>query len=151
MRVQPVAKQRHRAGGEPDMFRADRSGYIGASIIGAVVLVADALIARRDLRGAAIVLTIIGATAALVIVWLRAFRIELSTTTLTYRSLTQARTIAIDQVEDVTLTVEPFASAAGPTVRLTVYLAGDREPLVINAKVFSREAIRRVEDLKPAG
>jgi hypothetical protein len=133
-----------------EIYRAGKGGYIGVSLITAFLLGIAAVIATRDLRGGVGVVCIVGATAWFAIAWLKAFRIELSPTTLRYHTLTHDRTVTISEITQITFTIEPFASASGPTVRLTLALRSDREPLVINARVFGRDTIQRVKQLAPS-
>ena len=131
-------------------FRANRSGYIGFGIIALGITGMSVSIFHKDPRPAtAALVAFCAALAIFVFVWLRAFALEVTPDALTYRSLTQRRSVRREEIRDIRLSFEPRANRWGPTVRLTVRIKND-EPLIINAKVFSREAIRTVRALAPA-
>ncbi len=131
-------------------FRASRGGYVGFGIIFAYAIGMMAVIITHDPRpGSWLVLLLVAAAACFVWAWLRAFRLEISETALVYTTLRTRRVVGLEQIQSVDLSVEPFASPTGPTVRLTLSLNSDEEPLIINAKVFDKSAVRAVFALAP--
>lgn len=131
------------------VFHADRPGYIGFGIIFGAACLLMVFIVWRDFRATTVaILVCIVAAAVITFYWLHAFRLEIGPETLTYRSIFTVRSIRRADIDSVTLRTAPFEQVLGPTVRLTITLSKDEPPLVINAKVFSREAIQAVKQLK---
>lgn len=133
------------------VYTADRSGYVGFGVIlGVFFIMTFFLLITKGSRDSLIMLGLLVAVSIAVFVWLRAFRIEIvNRTSLTYSSLTQRRTVALESISSVELSTNVLASPLGPSVRLVVLLNNGEEPLTINAKVFGRDAIARVRDLAP--
>jgi hypothetical protein len=135
----------------PRTFRAGSSAYVGLAIVDTVVLAMGMVAAVKDPRPATMLLVcLLLLLAGLTVAWLRAFRIEVTPSSLIYRTLLHARKVALSDIVAVRLSMEPLKEARGPTVRLELTLTGDQPPLVMNAKVFSREAVRTVRSLAPA-
>lgn len=136
--------------GSVTVFCADRGGYIGFGIIFVMFGGMMGWIVTKDPRPATVTLMAsIIVAAGTTLVWLRAFRIEITPTAVVYRSLAVRRTVNRRDIRAVSSSVEPLASPWGPTVRLTLTIAHE-PPLVINAKVFSRDAARALGELVPA-
>lgn len=136
---------------DAQVFRAGPGGFIGFGIIlGYLTILAVVFLVQHVTSGTVLFLvTCVGATL-FVWRWLRVFMIEIWPTALRYRSLSQDRTIERAAITAARLSVEPFKDSLGPAVRLTVYVRSGEPPLIINAKVFSRAAIKAVRELVSA-
>jgi hypothetical protein len=94
------------------------------------------------------VLTLLGFPTTL-IVWVYAFRLEISNGVLSYRTLFRGtRSIALSSIASARTAITPQAPL-GPFFRLTIYPSRDARtrPIVINMKVFSIEDVNRLIDI----
>jgi hypothetical protein len=131
------------------VFHADRAGYIGFGLIFLFVVGMAVVVVVRDTRPATmVVLGLCVAAAVMTWVWLRSFEIRITNDELVFRSLLggEQRT-RHDQILKVRLGLD--LSGRGGILRLSIEARGGGQtpPMAINAKVFSREAIRAVLEL----
>jgi hypothetical protein len=114
------------------------------------LLIATLAMTVMDRGGEALYVMVgIFAAAVLVFAWLRRFALEVTETHLRYRTLWSERAVVRTDIRKVSLG-HSYGTYFGPVVRLTIDLADPGvPPLVINAKVFSREAVRAVLSLDP--
>ena len=85
------------------------------------------------------------------IVWVYAFRIDVSNDILQYRTLFRGtRSIDLSSIARARTAITPRAPL-GPFYRLTIYPSSDAgaKPIVINMKVFSTKDIDRLIDILP--
>jgi len=131
------------------VYKAAKRGYIGFGIIFGFLVVATFTISIYDRGGDAVyaLLTILVA-AAFVFVWLSKFRLEVAEDYLRYETLWSERIVPLADIGKVDFDPAYFATYFGPVVRLIVHVRGrGNPPLVINAKVFSRSAVRHIMQL----
>ena len=126
------------------------SAYVALSVITGLPVACSVAICFMEPKPGSFLglLTALGGFT-LAMIWLRRFRIIIDDRTITYTSLTQRRTVLLEEIKSVKFSIEPFADPGGPTVRLTLKLRTRDPAVIINAKVFSREAIRDVRSLAP--
>ena len=89
------------------------------------------------------------AVPVFVVLWISRFRLEISSSTLSYRTLFGgSRSLPISSIESADLSAGPGPPFA-PFVRLTLYpfVNSGARPIVINAKVFSRGDIDQVIEI----
>jgi hypothetical protein len=134
------------------VFAADRSGYIGFGVIlgTATSFAVVVLWHERSIDTVLLLLTCIS-VSCLTFYWLRAFRITIGTDTLTYSSMMEMRTVPLTAIRTISFGYKLFEKPFGPTVQLILTLGNESPPVIINAKVFSREAIAAVRCLVPSG
>lgn len=134
---------------EPIVARASGSAYFVFSILCALplgVAVAAPLVGRPWLWEAIAVAT---AGWVFAIVWLRSFRLEVTSTELRYRSLFGGlRVIALSAIEssEIQIGVNEPRDRFRPLYRLVVTLRepAGAQPLIVNIKVLSMNELRRV-------
>jgi hypothetical protein len=83
------------------------------------------------------------------LLWVSAFRIDVSNGVLVYRSLFRgSRSLPLAAISRAQMAVTP-AALFGPFFRLTIYPSAElhAKPIVINMKVFRREDLDRLVDI----
>lgn len=126
------------------VFRADLHTYVAMTFIGGVPTVYGTWVALQ--KPAAWELTVVAAAFyVFLLVWTGTFRIEITDTELLFRSIIGGtKRIAHGEIQKIRLGID--FSGRGGILRLCV-TTRNAEELSINAKVFSREAVRAVLDL----
>lgn len=127
------------------IIRAARATYVVAGVLAAVLLLLAvmAVAARPSDRSSWEAASFIAALVALVLAWIRAFRIEFHDGVMRYRSLFGgSRPIRLTDIQsaEVEVGVKRARISFRPTFRLVVRTrpgTGERRELVINLKVFS--------------
>ena len=133
-----------------DGFRlaAAPSTYIFFGALEAFALFAVAFFALRTHLTGIDALSILGFPTVLII-WVYAFRLEVSNGVLKYRTLFRGtRSIALSAIASASPAITPRAPL-GPFFRLTIYPSRDvhTKPIVINMKVFSIKDLDQLIDI----
>jgi len=124
------------------------SAYVVFGALEVFALFAVAFFALRTHLRWIDVLSIV-ALPTVLLVWVSAFRIEVSNGVLQYRTLFRGtRSIALSSIADARTAITPQAPL-GPFFRLTICASSDAgaKPIVINMKVFSMKDIDRLIDI----
>ncbi len=158
-----------RQAGNLRIFRASKDGYIGFGFIFGSMLVFVLLAYRNSPSPEALkLILLLIAVISFIFYWLSAFYIIITPEELEFRSLFGARrSIPLNEIKSVTTMSFPHYRGRmnpeqikarkkfghplwflnPPPNQLLVYSLDDTKNIDINAKVFSREAIRAVLDL----
>jgi hypothetical protein len=139
------------SGSQDKTFKTAPSAYAVFGIILGIptACIVSMMLMRTTLSAVLGVVTCVAAIG-FVFAWLRSFRVTITPTELTYHSLTQHRSIERQKIRSVKFSVEPLKGASDPTVRITITASGETEPLLINAKVFGRDAVAAILRLDPS-
>ncbi|HEY2093325.1 MAG TPA: hypothetical protein VGJ81_15705 [Thermoanaerobaculia bacterium] len=132
------------------IYRAATSTYVVFAIIFAIPAGAFAL-KWRYVQAREIV-AVIAVAAAICFLWIVSFRIVITDSTLTFRSLFSTADIPRASIRRsrVVVRVGPFTGPLRLVVKVDRAAAIEgRTEIDINAKVFSRDAIRAVLELSP--
>lgn len=133
----------------PTVFRACLSSYVTFGIIAGAPLLAYLLL---PLFGKPMLwqpIAILSVAFLIIFIWLRSFKIMLYDDQITYKTLFSTAS-SLNYSDVVQAKVESGIGNGlnrnGPTVRLVVHplLSSRESPLIINAKVFSREDIKKI-------
>jgi hypothetical protein len=139
---------------EAHSFRAVPSAHIAMGAGFWLLLGLWAFVAAKNptAQGTGLVLCVIVLVVGLVHAWLFAFRLEIGNGWIRYRSLLQrSRTIRLEDIASVDSApsgVRRHSEAMLPPLRVEIFLKSRPEalPIVINLKVFSREALALLRD-----
>ncbi len=135
--------------GTEQSIRASRSAYVTFSIIIGLPLIGYLLLPFLGKPLLWEPISILLSAAVLLLIWLRSFQVTLDDSKIAYKTLFSARSY-LDYSDIVTAKIEsgvsPGKDRNGATVRLVVQPSptSGKQPLIINAKVFSREDIRLI-------